>query len=125
MPRFHPTEPILMGSRTTGMGQEEQSPPPRSSVGSRFSKRTLAGTRPNGRATVFRLGLGSPIGHAASRLALRATAPRAAAVLTRHARRALGSSDGRHGVSAGVFVDPAIAIAENGIKGGEHFAHDR
>src|SRR6516225_5810897 len=49
------------------------------------------------------------------RLALRATAPRAAAVLTRHARRALGSSDGRRGVPASVIepqVFEALAVVD-------------
>src|SRR5262249_45555692 len=50
------------------------------------------------------LGLGSPIVRAASRLALRATARCAAAALTRLARRAFGTSDGRHGVPASVSV---------------------
>ena len=30
-----------------------------------------------------------------------------------------------HGVPVRVFVGPAVAIPEHGIKGGEHFAHDR
>jgi hypothetical protein len=97
------------------MGHEERFPSARLSAGYGFRKDTIAGVRRNGRATVFRLGL--PIGHAASRLALRATAPGAAAALTRHARWALGSSDGRHRVPAGVSVDPVIAIAEHGVKG--------
>src|SRR6516165_3371068 len=71
------------------------------------------------------LGLESPIVRAASRLALRATARCAAAALTRPARWALGPSDGQHGVPASVFVGPAVAIPEHGIKGSDHFAHDR
>ena len=72
-----------------------------------------------------RSGLGSPIVRAASRLALRATARSAAAALTRPAHWALGTSDGRHGVSAILPVGPAVAIPENGVKSGEQFAHDR
>lgn len=68
---------------------------------------------------------GLPIVRAVSRLALRATTQNAAAALTRHVRWALGPSDGRHGVPAGVSVGPVVAVPEHGVKAGEHFAHDR
>ena len=88
-------------------------------------RRDLRRDAQQGASNCVRLGLGSPIVRAASRLALRATARSTAAALTRPARWALGRSDGRHGVPAKVSVGPAVTIPEHGIKSGEHFAHDR
>jgi len=71
-------------------------------------------------------GLGHEDAFPRPRLSARcATARCAAAALTRPARWAPGPSDGRHGVPVRVFVGPAVAIPEHGIKGGELFAHDR
>ena len=47
---FHPLKPADWPEAMTGMGHEDQFPAPRrSSVGSRFSKRTLVGALGNGR----------------------------------------------------------------------------
>src|SRR3974390_949279 len=67
---------------------------------------------------------GLPIVRAASRLALRAPARRAAAALTRLARWALCSSSGRHGVPAGSVVDPVGSIAQHGIQDADHLVHN-
>ena len=59
---------------------------------------------------MFRLALGSPIAHGASRLALHATAPCAAAGTVCRPKY------------------PSIQLLpsrRDGVKGGEHFAHDR
>jgi hypothetical protein len=67
---------------------------------------------------------GLPIVRAASRLALGATALRAAAALTRPARWARGSSCGRHTVPAGIAaIGPRGPIAQHGIEGDDHLAH--
>src|SRR5271165_1803498 len=65
-----------------------------------------------------------PIVRAASRLALRAPALRAATALTRPARRAAGLSCGRHGVPAGTTVAPQHVIANHGVECGDDFSHD-
>jgi hypothetical protein len=61
----------------------------------------------------------------ASRLALRAPAPRAATALTRPNRSAQRLPCGRHDVPTGQSVGPHDVIADHGIERGDHLAHDR
>src|SRR5947209_10576810 len=60
---------------------------------------------------------------AASRLALRAPAPRAATTLTRRNRSAQRLSSGRHAVPTANTVGPNDVVAEHGVERGDHLTH--
>src|SRR5215204_824674 len=62
---------------------------------------------------------------AASRLALRAPALRAATALTRQNRSAQWLPCGRHGVPTAVTVGPREIIANHCVEHGKHLAHHR
>src|SRR5260370_248554 len=62
---------------------------------------------------------------AASRLALRAPALRAATALTRPNRPAQRLPCGRHAVPTAVTVDPSRTVAEHGVERGDHLTHHR
>src|SRR5258707_7455658 len=62
---------------------------------------------------------------AASRLALRAPALRAAATLTRLNRSAQRLPCGQHAVPTAVTVDPSRTVAEHGVERGDHLTHHR
>src|SRR5882757_6307897 len=68
---------------------------------------------------------GSLIALAASRLALRAPALRAATALTRPKRSAQWLPCGRHIVPTAVTVSPSDVVANHCVERGDHFAHDR
>jgi len=62
---------------------------------------------------------------ATSRLALRASAPRAATALTRPNRSAQRLPCGRHVVPTAQTVGPNDIVANHGIERGDHLAHHR
>ena len=62
---------------------------------------------------------------AASRLALRAPALRAATALTRPNQSAEWLPCGRHTVPTAKMVGPNNVVANHGVEHGDHLAHDR
>jgi hypothetical protein len=68
---------------------------------------------------------GSLIDLAASRLALRAPALRAATALTRPNQSGQRLPCGRHGVPTAATVGPNQIVANHGVENGEHLAHHR
>src|SRR2546429_5156910 len=68
---------------------------------------------------------GSLIDLAASRLALRAPALRAATALTRPTRSAQRLPSGRHAVPAAQTVGPSNIVANHCVERGDHLTHHR
>jgi hypothetical protein len=68
---------------------------------------------------------GSLIDLAASRLALRAPALRAAAALTRPDQSARRLPSGRHAVPTAATVGPRQIVTKHSVENGEHLTHHR